>query len=73
MKKNTLHCNICGHTIKMVKGIQREDFLCVEKEWGYFSEKDGITHKFIICEKCYDKMIKKFEIPVQEYSTKELI
>lgn len=31
-------------------------FYLIQKQWGYFSQKDGETHTFCICERCYDEM-----------------
>ncbi len=68
MNKNTkkqLHCNGCGRTLSM-EGANREDVLIVEKEWGYFSRKDGELHRFCLCEDCYDRIKKNFAIPVKK-------
>lgn len=43
-----------------------KEYLCIDKEWGYFSSKDFIMHSFCVCEKCYDKWIKTFVIPIRE-------
>ena len=42
-------------------------------DWGYFSNKDGETHQFCLCEDCYDEMIKKFRIPVHVSERTELL
>ena len=47
-------CNMCGKRIKEEAGILKEDYLVIEKKWGYFSEKDGEIHKIRLCEECYD-------------------
>lgn len=55
-----IFCNKCGAQIL-------GDYLAVNKEWGYFSDKDTEIHKFALCEKCYDEMIKTFvTLPTQE-------
>ena len=36
-------CNKCGREIKVIQGVAREDFLEVNKCWGYFSDKDQAT------------------------------
>ena len=51
-------CNKCG------KEIKNEDYLSVEKRWGYFSKKDNEVHRFELCEACYDEWISTFQIPV---------
>ncbi len=42
-------CDCCGREIDKTK----EDFLQIEKSWGYFSKHDGETHQLDICEDCY--------------------
>ena len=32
----------------------------LEKQWGYFSKKDGENHVLDICEACYDKWRSSF-------------
>lgn len=59
-------CNVCGN---MVTG----DVLDIEKIWGFFSGKDGEIHHFCLCEKCYDKMIKGFAVPVSVEEQTELV
>ena len=34
-----------------------------EKDWGYFSKKDGICHAFDLCEECVKKLEEGFCIP----------
>ena len=55
-------CNQCGQEIPVIKGVAREDYLSVEKQWGYFSKKDGQTDTFDLCEDCYDKLAASFKI-----------
>lgn len=57
-------CNKCGKEIVVTRGIPQEDVLDIEKQWGYFSEKDGQTDRFDICEDCYEEWIESFLIPV---------
>lgn len=63
--KTELYCNGCGKRIASDNGIIREGILQVDWDWGYFSEKDGETHSFCLCEKCYDRIRSTFAIPVQ--------
>lgn len=59
-------CSKCGREIA-AEGACPEDYLQVEKQWGYFSkDKDGLRHRFCLCEACYDQMTKGFVHPVQE-------
>lgn len=57
-------CNCCGKVCfdKNDPDVQTE-CLEIEKHWGYFSTKDGETHKWDICEKCYDEFVAGFKIP----------
>ncbi|WP_253288064.1 ribosomal protein S18-alanine N-acetyltransferase [Anaerostipes sp. MSJ-23] len=61
-------CNVCGNPLK-----EKSDFIEVKKEWGYFSDKDTQIHEFKICERCYDRMIKQFEIPPRVTEKKEIL
>lgn len=66
-------CNCCGKSIPLQNGIAKEDYIHLKKEWGYFSDKDGVTQSFDLCESCYDKWIKTFVVPVSEEEMTELI
>lgn len=59
-------CNKCGREIPFDKGYPTEDFLSVEKRWGYFSDKDNQVDSFDLCEKCYDAFVSTFVIPIGE-------
>ena len=59
-------CNKCGKEIRTENGEPREDFLSVEKRWGYFSDKDNQVDSFDLCEGCYDAFVSTFVIPVGE-------
>ncbi|MGN0435763.1 MAG: hypothetical protein ACI4D8_03940 [Wujia sp.] len=72
MKKSTL-CNMCGKTIEFEGEIPKEDYITVHKNWGYFSEKDGKTCRYILCEKCSDKLIESFVVPAEISDTTELL
>jgi ribosomal-protein-alanine N-acetyltransferase len=43
------------------------------KDWGYFSKKDLQTHRFNLCEDCYDSMVDKFVIPMTIIDKKEAL
>lgn len=58
-------CNQCGSAESAAGGLFKRDFLPVEKEWGYFSNKDMQTHQFDLCEQCYDRLIGGFCYPVE--------
>lgn len=61
-----IKCNCCGAPIKKIDGRNYEDYLPVEKTWGYFSSKDLTHDSFKICESCYNKWIQTFAIPINE-------
>lgn len=64
-KNNEAYCNKCGKKITDDFNEAREEMLHVEKNWGYFSEKDGEKHAFDLCESCYDEWIKSFSLPIE--------
>lgn len=53
-------CNCCGKEIPKDCHGYFEDYIHIEKDWGYFSNKDGKHHSFDLCESCYDKILKNF-------------
>ena len=72
-KNNQIYCNCCGRMIS--QNIQKtgEDFLQIDKTWGFFSGKDGEIHRFTLCENCYDRMRDQFSIPVDIRVQTELL
>ena len=52
-------CNKCGREIPFGKSGPQEDFLSVEKRWGYFSDKDNQVD-------CFDQFVSTFVIPIGE-------
>ncbi len=66
-------CNACKKVILETNTIPTADYLHVEKEWGYFSGKDGQKHEFDICEECYDAWIKGMQIPAACKEVTELV
>lgn len=61
-------CHCCG------KEIGQEDYVCIEKTWGYFSNhKDGQKHKICLCEPCYDAWTKKFKYAPEIEEIKEFL
>ena len=71
--RDEIKCNICGRKMNKVRDVFQEDFITIGKKWGYFSKKDGETHKFVICEKCYDHMVKKFSIQPEVAESVEML
>lgn len=72
-KEDKVYCNMCGK--KMAGTLEKplEDMLCVRKTWGYFSGKDGEIHGFDLCEACYDRLTKRFVLPVAVEAQKEML
>nr|WP_318686352.1 hypothetical protein [uncultured Acetatifactor sp.] len=66
-------CNRCGKELKLEKGYLKEGCFTVDYAFGYFSEKDGIRHRFDLCESCYDEILRQFRIPVQISQERELL
>lgn len=66
-------CNCCGQPIKKhafdvdtTKPFDiPDDYLEINKEWGYFSDYDYENHKAHICQTCYKKWIDSFKIPIE--------
>lgn len=72
-KLSQVICNSCGKTIDVNNDVMKEEVLHVEKHWGYFSNQDGESQKFDVCEKCYKKIISGFILPVEKEDLTELI
>ena len=68
-----IYCNCCGKQIILEPKEKREDYLFVQKEWGFFSGKDGEIHHFRICEACYDRWTAQFAVPVCVKEQTELL
>lgn len=66
-------CNQCGRILKIQNGILQEGVFRGMADWGFFSEKDGEIHSFDLCEKCYDRLIFGFSIPVETEEQTELL
>lgn len=64
-------CNMCGKELNVRNDILMEDAVIISKKWGYFSGKDGETHRICICEDCYDCLINSFVVPVKKEDTAE--
>ena len=73
MQEKMVYCNKCGKAICIEEEIEKADYLKIEKNWGYFSNKDGICHKINICEQCYDEIVAGFMIPVAIEENTELL
>lgn len=72
-REQDVFCNMCSKKIRKKQDIPMEEFVSVKKTWGYFSEKDGMTQEFDLCEKCYDEFVCRFQIPVEQTEEKEIL
>lgn len=72
-KKTRLICNLCGKDIGESSSLIKEDYLLIQKNWGYFSKKDGQRHSICLCETCYDQWITTFCVPVLNEDQTELL
>lgn len=57
-------CNSCGNEIPKNDQGYFADYVHIEKQWGYFSGKDGECHTIDICEACYNKITNSFMLPI---------
>ena len=66
-------CNGCGKKIPVKNGVAAEDYISVEKMWGYFSDKDGEHHSWELCEQCYDRITSQFAVALERKIENELL
>lgn len=63
-------CSMCGGNcipkfvandkeLNTIEGM--EEYAKIDVYWGYFSDKDQEYHKCILCEQCYDEVVKFIE------------
>lgn len=72
--RHTLVCNCCGHKIPAYPSPDARECVEITKKWGYFSDnKDGETHRFHICESCYDAWIATFAVAPEVTEDTELV
>lgn len=69
----SMQCNCCKKQLQIDDGIVKEGCFSVDYVWGYFSNKDGMCHKFDLCEVCYDRFVKELSVPITETENKELL
>ena len=60
-----VRCNCCGNKVNKNEFNYFDDYISIEKSWGYHSPSDGETHCFDLCADCYFGWIKNFKIPVE--------
>jgi len=56
MKKYKIICDLCKHDID-INEVESDDYIHIEKEFGYFSNFDGEHHSIDICSRCYEEHI----------------
>lgn len=66
-------CNQCGKAFAVENGLVKEECISVAHGFGYFSKKDGIRHRFDLCEACYDNLVSGFLFPVESFEETELL
>lgn len=66
-------CNGCGQETLAENHIIKKDFFSVKKDWGYFSDRDGETDRWDLCECCYDRLVSSFKIRMDISDTTELM
>ena len=54
---SAIRCNMCGRKIIFGEKHDKEDYLLIRKEWGYFSRKDGKRYTIRMCEECFDRFV----------------
>jgi len=57
-----IFCNICGEKIHKNEFGYYDDFLSIEKTWGYHSRFDSETHFIDICQLCYKELLERFKL-----------
>ena len=66
-------CNCCRKNLLVENGFLKEECIHLEHDFGFFGTKDGLSHRFDLCEDCYHKLVDGFLIPVEEWERKELL
>lgn len=72
-RENKIFCNKCGKELKQQENMIREGYFSADVIFGYFSNKDGLRHRWDLCENCYDELTDSFQIPVEENEESELV
>lgn len=66
-------CNGCQKQLMVKKGILIEECIHIKKTFGYFSDRDGTTESFDLCQECYEKIVKGLAIPVDRQDNTEFL
>ena len=57
-------CNCCGKEIEKNAHGYFEDYIHIEKKWGYTSDNDGREDVADICEKCWRNITENFKCKI---------
>jgi len=57
-KTGEAHWNEFGEPFTNFFEVVKRRFFELEKSWEYSSSQDGVTHKAVLCENCYKKVIQ---------------
>ncbi|MCL2593775.1 MAG: hypothetical protein FWD82_10500 [Defluviitaleaceae bacterium] len=67
IKTEKVVCNMCGCDMENTAHCGSEEYISIEKCWGYSSRYDGECHRIDLCQCCYEEIIKTFKIsPLSE-------
>lgn len=66
-------CNQCKKEVICSGDILKEQFFSVRYSWGYFSGRDGETDEWDLCQDCYEKLVKSFQIACEVSEKTELM
>ena len=72
-RDNKIFCNQCGKELQQQEGMIREGYFSADVVFGYFSNKDGLRHRWDLCEQCYDALTGGFQITAEESEESELV
>lgn len=72
-KLASVFCNCCKKELLVENGILKEECITVSHDFGYFSDRDGESQEFDLCEECYAKITAGFGIPVKTRQRMEFL
>lgn len=74
------YCNCCGKELLFQESNQNdgqrialEDYVTIDKLWGYFSGRDGIHQRVNVCEDCFQAWLATFARVPEEWEERELL